>query len=146
MNSKGFTLIELLAVIVILGIIMAFTYPNVVSLIEKNKNDNYVQLKESIESAAKSYISDYRYEISVDGTSIKKVGSYEITDNKILVSYLVDDCKLTLDKDGSIKDPRDKEKCLNFSSSYVIVTFDSVKRDYVFNDVEDSNLVFQNCE
>lgn len=146
MNSKGFTLVELLAVIVILGIIMAFTYPNVVSLIEKNKNDNYEQLKESIESAAKSYISDYRYEISVDGTSIKKVGSYEITDNKILVSYLVDDGKLTLDKDGSIKDPRDNGKCLNFSSSYVIVTFDSVKRDYVFNNVEDSNLVFQNCE
>lgn len=41
-NNKGFTLIELLAVITILAIIMLIAIPNVVSVIEKQKKNTYV--------------------------------------------------------------------------------------------------------
>ena len=38
MNNRGFTLIELLATIAILAIIMLVTVPNVIGIIERNKN------------------------------------------------------------------------------------------------------------
>ena len=143
MNKKGFTLVELLAVIVILGIIIGFAYPNVIILIEKNKNDNYEQLKKSVVSAAKSYVSDYRYEISVNTDKepavIEYINGIKIIDNQIPVLYLVDDGKLTLDKDGHIKDPRNKEMCLVFKDSYVVVNFDTTKKDYVFKDIVDGD-------
>ena len=42
MNKKGFTLIELLGVIIILSIIMLIAIPNVTSVLEKNKRENYI--------------------------------------------------------------------------------------------------------
>ena len=42
MNKKGFTLIELLATIIILSIIMIIAVPNVMSVIDKNKQATYV--------------------------------------------------------------------------------------------------------
>ena len=106
-------------------------------LIEQNKIDNYIQLKKSIVSAAKSYVSDYRYEISVDGTNVISINGTTIENNEIKVRYLVDEGKLTLDKNGYIKDPRNKDLCLDFDKSYVVVNFDTTKKDYVFKDIDD---------
>ena len=43
MNKKGFTLIEILAVIIILGVIMTIAIPNVLSMIERNKKDTFIE-------------------------------------------------------------------------------------------------------
>ncbi len=43
MNKKGFTLIELLATILILSLLMLVAVPNVMSTIDKNKQDTYVE-------------------------------------------------------------------------------------------------------
>ncbi len=42
-NKKGFTLIELLAVIVILGVIMTIAIPNIVTTLDKNKKDTFIE-------------------------------------------------------------------------------------------------------
>ena len=81
LNNKGFTLVELLAVVVILSILLAFMYPNVNKLINENKEKNYEKLESSIKSAAKMYISDYRYKISVDGENITSINDSLITDS-----------------------------------------------------------------
>ena len=41
-NKKGFTLIELIFVILILGIILAFSLPNISSTLQKNKKDQMI--------------------------------------------------------------------------------------------------------
>lgn len=43
MNKKGFTLVELLATITILGIISLVAIPNIISVVEKNKRNAYVE-------------------------------------------------------------------------------------------------------
>lgn len=42
MNKKGFTLVELLGVIVILSIIMLIAIPNITSVLDRTKKDNYI--------------------------------------------------------------------------------------------------------
>ena len=37
MKKQGFTLIELMSVIVLLGLIVALVFPNVVDVVQKNK-------------------------------------------------------------------------------------------------------------
>lgn len=43
LNKKGFTLVELLATMVILGVVMAFTIPNIIGIGEQNKATTYVE-------------------------------------------------------------------------------------------------------
>lgn len=42
-NKKGFTLIELLAVVIILGIVMMIAVPNVLSMLDRNKKDTFIE-------------------------------------------------------------------------------------------------------
>lgn len=42
-NNKGFTLIEVLAVVIILGVIMTIAVPNVLSMLDRNKKDTFIQ-------------------------------------------------------------------------------------------------------
>ena len=139
-NNKGFTLVELLAVIVILAIIMAFAMPNIYKVINKNKENNYEQLKETIVSATKTYISDYRYDISLNEDKITNINGLEITDSKILVSSLVDEGNIKTTKEGIIVNPRNKNECLNLLESYIKVTYNETKKDYIYgyseNDTE----------
>jgi len=56
MNRKAFTLVELLGVIVILSVIMLIAIPNVTSVLEKTKRDNYI-------ADAKRFVSLVEYEL-----------------------------------------------------------------------------------
>ena len=144
LNQKGFTLIEVLAVIVILAMILLIAVPNVNKLINKSKTDNYNNLKNSIVGAAKSYISDYRYDISIIGfcsdydkaNNVKKnikgnnSSLVEIVDSKVFVSSLVSKKYLKTSK-GNISNPIDN-KTLKFDSSYVVVKYNCSTKDYSF--------------
>ena len=65
MNNKGFTLLEVILVVAILGVITLIIVPSVSSLLNKNKNEQYENLKKSIISAAKMYVSDNRYNLGI---------------------------------------------------------------------------------
>ena len=58
-KNKGFTLIELLAVIVILGVIMLIAVPNIVSTLDKNKKESFIE-------DAKQMIGSAEYKLRVD--------------------------------------------------------------------------------
>ena len=155
-NNKGFTLIELLAAIVILSVIVAIMVPSVNYLIEKNKNDNYENLKKSIISAAKVYISDNRYNITLDyddydglcnsgedtTENIASINGAVLTESKLPIQWLVDN-KL-LSTNSKIINPKDKSSKLILSDdtdpdfsipnkwSYVLVEYQCSTKDYTY--------------
>ena len=132
LNNKGFTLVEILAVVIILGILTAFMYPNVSKLIEKNKEDNYKKIENSIITATKMYLSDYRYEITVNDTNITNINGSNIIDNKIYIFTLVNEGNIITNKEGMIINPKNNEECLNLKESYIKVNYDSNKKDFIY--------------
>ena len=56
-NNKGFTLVELLATLVVLGIIMAIAVPNVVSVVQKNRQKNLIEDGKKMISLAQYYVA-----------------------------------------------------------------------------------------
>ena len=147
LNNKGFSLVEVLAVVVILGILAVIMFPVVNNIITENKENNYNNLKNSILSGAKTYISDNRYNIELTSSSkcinsgdtrnISKIGDRTISDSKIPVSFLTDYLS-----SNNIINPKDDKKLI-MSESYVIVKYDCDNRDYTFT-IDDSYLVWGN--
>ena len=148
LNNKGFTLIEVLAVIVILSILMAIMVPSVGNIMKKNKEDNYQNLKDSIISAAKIYISDNRYQITVGScttqnakVAVLSINNVTLTDSKITIQTLADAGNLKTTSDGKIINPKDKTS-LNLGNSYVVVKYQCDKKEYEYQ-LEESNLKWQ---
>ena len=148
LNNKGFTLIELLAVIVILSILMSIMVPSVGNIIQKNKEDNYQSLKDSIISAAKIYISDNRYQITIgncispsDKVAILSINNMTLTESKIPIQILADAGNLKTTSEGKIINPKDK-KNLNLNSSYVVVKYQCDKKEYEYQ-LEERNLKWE---
>lgn len=112
MNKRGFTLIELLGVIIILSIIMLIAIPNVTSVLEKNKRQNYI-------SDAKKLITQVEYEIS--SSNIEKPSSTDIL--KIRLSY-IGTSDVSKDSDGNKYDTE---------NSYVIVVRKNGYLEYYVN-------------
>ena len=147
LNNKGFTLIEVLAVIVILSILMAIMVPSVGNIMKKNKEDNYQNLKDSIISAAKIYISDNRYQITVGNcddsnkADIESINDMTLTDSKITIQTLADAGNLKTTSDGKILNPKDKTS-LNLDNSYVVVKYQCDKKEYEYQ-LEENFLQWQ---
>ena len=62
MNKKGFTLVELITTIGLLSIIAIIAFVSINSIIKESKNKNCKSLISNIETAAKEYVSDHRYD------------------------------------------------------------------------------------
>lgn len=68
LNKKGFTLIELLAVMVVLGVLMAMTVPNIIGITTANRQQTYAE-------DARKMVSTAEYLIRGDDTMIKPDGN-----------------------------------------------------------------------
>ena len=72
MNKKGFTLIEVIVVIVIIVILSLILIPNVMLFINKNDINSCEKLITNIESSAKIYVSENKYNLGFDCSNVAK--------------------------------------------------------------------------
>lgn len=101
MNRKGFTMIELLAVIVVLGIVLVITFPNMTDVFKSSKLKSEEAFVERISQSIDSYVtlnsSDITFE-KQNGTANKTYGGSDhsvnvykktITMNTIIGSNII---------------------------------------------------------
>ena len=80
MKKNGFTLIELLATLALLAILSMVIVPSIIGVINKNKDNNLKMLCNSIEEAARLYVSDNRYTMG----NVSSIKIKELMENKYL--------------------------------------------------------------
>lgn len=66
MNKKGFTLIELIVTIALLAVIAIVSFVSITGVIKESRNKDCKNMETTIINAAKSYVSDYRYDNNVN--------------------------------------------------------------------------------
>lgn len=117
--KKGFTLIEVLAVLVILGIITALTYPVITKMIDESKEKAYTVQIDSIKDSARKW--------AIDNASKLATNRYIAVD----ISELVRLGYIT--KDENIIDPRNSEHTLN---GCVRINYSDLYSQYQYEYVE----------
>lgn len=110
MNKKGFTIVELLVTITLLAIISTIATISITSFINKNKENNYEILKNTILQASKEYVTDNRY------------GSVE---SSITAQYLLDNHYIT----SGFTDPKTGK---NIDLNSVVVTITYQNKNYTY--------------
>lgn len=150
MNQKGFTLVEVIAVVVILSTLMVIMVPSVNYLINKNKKNNYQEIQDNLVQATKILFSDYRYEVSINGScsdstdelNVSAVGDYSLTDSKVPIQILVQEGNIKIDKNGNIINPLNKQQTLNLDTSYVLVKYQCETKNFRY-ELANDNLIWQ---
>ena len=71
-NNKGFTIVELLATVVIILLLGLIVTPNVVDIINENRNKGYLEIERRLEEAASKYIVNEYIDSSVESVIITK--------------------------------------------------------------------------
>lgn len=144
LNYKGFTLVELLAVIAIMGMLAVIMVPTISGVIEENKTNNLKNLENSIKSSARAYISDNRYEISLDDSScdnnntntrdITSIGTgtnqKKFKNSRISVLILVSEGYLKSNS-GEIINP-ETNKTINKRESNIEVKYNCSSKDFEY--------------
>lgn len=110
MNKKGFTIVELLVTVTLLAIISTISVISITSFINKNKENNYEILKNTILQASKEYVADNRY------------GNI---DSSITAQYLLDNHYIT----SGLTDPK-TGKNIDLNSVIITITFQNKKYTY----------------
>ena len=113
MNNKAFTLIELLAVIIILGLLLTLTTPQIMDALDNSKEKIYDRQKELIETAAERWAVD----------NMQKYTSKEY----ITVEELKNEGYLNKNK---VNNPKTKEKI----SGCVFITKNKNKYKYEYSE------------
>ena len=134
MNNRGFTLIELIVTIALLALISTISVSVIGNIRGKHNVNSYYELLKNVESAAKLYVTDNRYNLKSLGIDIKCP-----TDNAFMISLkeLVDNGYLTVDND-EIKNF--DGSTLNLYDNKVTVTYDCTKKNFTYKiDKNDEN-------
>lgn len=118
MNRKGFTLVEVLLTLAILALLLLILVPNVFVLVNKNNTKSCENLIKNIESSAKLYVTNNKYDLQFTCGGTKN----------ITLQTLIDSGDLTTDSSGKIKNPiKDTEISL---TNIVKVTYDCVSKEF----------------
>lgn len=126
MNNRGFTLIELIVTIALLALISTISVSVIGNIRGKHNVNTYYELLKNVESAAKLYVTDNRYNLKSVGIDIKCPNNNTFT---ISLQKLVDNGYLTTDNneiknfDGST---------LTLSENKVTVTYDCTKKNFTY--------------
>lgn len=116
MNKKGFTLIELLAVIVVLGLVLIISVPNLTNVYKNSKLKTEEIFIDKLSKKIEEYIDFNKDTLSFekeDGTKTKKVPNSESTEvtvwkEDIKFQDLLDSKLVTK---GDFIDPNTKKNC-----------------------------------
>ncbi len=122
MNNKGFSLIELIVAIGILAVLTLVLVPSISSIMQKNKEDSYLNLIENIKKAASIYVSDNRYDSSIIPINC----STSATTFDLTLQTLIESGDLS----SPIIDPRDKTEIS--TTKVVTVMFDCNTREFSY--------------
>ncbi len=120
MNRKGFTLVEVIVVIAIIAILLLVLVPNVFVMIDKNNKKSCNNLKDNIESAAKIYVTNNKYDLGFGCNTPKN----------ITFKTLVDSGDLELNG-GTLENPFTGSE-VNLDSNYVKVTYDCNNKSFSY--------------
>lgn len=126
MNNRGFTLIELIVTIALLALISTISVSVIGNIRGKHNVNAYYELLKNVESAAKLYVTDNRYNLKSVGIDIKCPNNNTFT---ISLQKLVDNGYLTVDND-EIKNF--DGSTLNLSDNKVTVTYDCTKKNFTY--------------
>lgn len=139
MNNRGFTLIELIVTIALLALISTISVSVIGNIRGKHNVNSYYELLKNVESAAKLYVTDNRYNLKNIDSSINIIctDSNKINTFTISLQQLVDNGYLTTDN-GKIKNF--DGNTLDLSANSVTVTYDCTKKNFTYKiDKNDEN-------
>ena len=125
MNKKGFTLVEVIVVLAILSLILIIMVPNVFVLVEKNNEKSCKSLKDNIESAAKIYVTNNKYNL---GIKCYDENNSDDTTLKITLNDLINSGDLTTDSSGKITNPINNTEIPH--TNIIKVTYDCSTKDF----------------
>ena len=131
-DNYGFTLIELLAIVVILGVIIAVSAPNMTKQINKKEETDQTILDEKISNAAHMYIAKYYSDKVVDGTCDSSTCSFTL-------NYLEQDGLINL-KGKNCVDFMDKDMF------YLSSNDPNIKDSYDFGSIKSSDCASKNIK
>lgn len=120
-NRKGFTLIEVILVLAIIAIIITILAPNILSLLSENDKRSCHSLVNSIETAARTYVTNNKYDLGF--TCTNEVVTFSI-------KTLVNAGALTLPNNNITIRKNNSEEEINIDENLVTVTFDCDTRTF----------------
>ena len=131
MNRKGFTLVEIIMVIVILALLVLVLAPNVFVLLNKNNERSCNSLISNIESAAKIYVTNNKYNLG-----IKCYNANDVTNTTIKISLqtLIDSGDLKTDGSYKIINPVTKDE-INLDTTTVTVKYNCNNKTFTYEDI-----------
>ena len=118
--KKGFTLVELLAVVILMGVLLAFTYPKIIDIKEKKEQEIDSAKVKLINNAALEYMNNNLNEYS-QNIGEKHCISLETLDRENLIPIEIDD---VLKKYNYVK----IRIGINNQHSYALVNAESVEK------------------